>query len=302
MTVTELTSADVEQSTTNGTDDVYAQKIASAEAAGKNGVHTPEFQYLQRTFAHDELEEMTRAMHEDGFALVPGVLNAEEVKAVRDAIDRLEPFGFDHRGVTDHYKNVFNREKVFLDLTDREPTITLAESVMGQECHIIGQSAWRSRPGHNGWGPHTDRVFVEFPEGIADDPEFKLPIYLCTAHYYLDDLTLDLAPTWVVPGSHKSGKARVGTKDNEPEYNGKKMEPILCKAGDMLLFRSEVWHTGSKNESDQIRYLLQVHYSHRWISQQFSPFLKWNFAPHILEIANPRQRRLLGEHKPTAYD
>ena len=38
-------------------------------------------------------------------------------------------------------------------------------------------------------------------------PASACPIYLCTAHYYLDDLTLDLAPTWVIPGSHKSGHA-----------------------------------------------------------------------------------------------
>ena len=145
-------------------------------------------------------------------------------------------------------------------------------------------------------------MFVEFPEGLADDPAFKLPVYLCTAHYYLDDMTVDLAPTYVIPGSHKSGRALVWGKDKDPQWHGKKMEPVLCKAGDMLLFRSEVWHTGSKNTSDKVRYLLQVHYSHRWIAQQFSPYLTFQFAPHILGIANPRQRRLLGDHQPGAYD
>ncbi|MDX1931478.1 MAG: phytanoyl-CoA dioxygenase family protein [Capsulimonadales bacterium] len=259
-----------------------------------------DFEYKQKTFAQDDIEGMTKAMHEDGFALCPGVLNAAEVQAVRDAIDRLQPFGFDRLGVTDHFKCVFNRDKVFLDLIDREPTVTLAEATMGEQCHIIGESAWRSYPGHNGWGPHTDRLFVQFPEEIVDDPRFKLPIYQCTAHYYLDDLTLDLAPTWVIPGSHRSG--RPVPPGGDPEWNGRKLEPVLCKAGDMLFFRSEIWHTGSKNTSDRTRYLLQVHYSHRYITQQFSPYLRFQFAPHILEIANPRQRKLLGDHPPTAYD
>ena len=73
--------------------------------------------------------------------------------------------------------------------------------------------------------------------------------------------------------------------------------------GDVLFFRSEIWHTGSKNvTADRTRYLLQVHYSGRNISQHFSPFLTWQFHPDVLAQANPRQRRLLGDHKQMAYD
>jgi hypothetical protein len=261
------------------------------------------FPYRQKTFDLWDTEGMTKALHEDGFALIPNVLSAEEVEATKEAIDRLRPFANDKVGKTDHYKCVFNRDKAFLDFIDRPGVIELAESTMGDQCHIIGQSAWRSRPGHNGWAPHTDRVFVEFPEEMADDPRFKLPIYLCTAHYYLNDLTLDLAPTWVIPGSHKSGRALSWGKDSSPTWNGKELEPVLCKAGDVLFFRSEIWHTGSENTSeDTTRYLLQVHYSHRFVAQQFSPFLTWQFSNEIMDTANPRQRRLLGEHRYGAYD
>ena len=174
---------------------------------------------------------------------------------------------------------------------------------MGPECHIIGQTAWRSHPGHNGWAPHTDRVLVEMPEDMALDPRFRLPITLCTAHFYLDDLTLDLAPTWVIPGSHKSGRSLGWGVDKDPEWRGRKLEPVLCKAGDVLFFRSEIWHTGSENKTaDQTRYLLQVHYSHRFIAQQFSPYITWQFNPEVLAAANPRQLRLLGKHKQGPYD
>jgi ectoine hydroxylase-related dioxygenase (phytanoyl-CoA dioxygenase family) len=262
-----------------------------------------EFKYLQKTFAKDDVAGMTEALHEDGFALIPGVLSAEEVQQTRDAIDRLQGFYWDGTGgVTDHYKCVFNREKWFLDLCDREPLINLAEATMGSQCHIIGESAWRSRPGHNGWSPHTDRTFVEVPEELVLSGQVKLPIYLCTAHYYLDDLDTTLAPTYVIPGSHKSGRALSWGKEGDPEWHGKKLEPVLCKAGDVLFFRSEIWHTGSLNSSEKTRYLLQVHYSHRFISQQFSPFLDFQFAPHILQNATPRQRRLLGDHSRGAYD
>ena len=264
---------------------------------------TPAFPYRQRTFQLDDLKGMTQAMHEDGFALVPGVLSPEEVRETRAAIDRLRPFGFDSLGKTDHFKCVFNRDRHFLSLIDRAGVIDLAEETMGKECHIIGQTAWRSHPGHDGWRPHTDRVYVEMPEDIAMDPRFQMPIYLCTAHYYLDDLTLDMAPTWVIPGSHRSGRSLNASKDEPVSWQGRKLEPVLCRAGDLLFFRSDIWHSGSKNTtSDRTRYLLQVHYSHRWIAQQFSPYLAFQFNPEILAVANARQRRLLGDHKGGAYD
>jgi hypothetical protein len=262
-----------------------------------------EIQYRQKTFSLNDVEGMVNAIHEDGFALIPNVLSLDLVEEAKAKIDQLQPFGFDSQGKTDHYKCVFNRDPFWLQFLDWPGVIDLAEGTMGSQCHIIGQTAWRSHPGHNGWGPHTDRTFVEVPEEFWSDPRFKMPVYLCTAHFYLSDITLDLCPTYVIPGSHKSGRSIGWAKEHDPEWHGKKLEPVLCKAGDVLFFRSEIWHTGSLNATpDQTRYLLQVHYSHRFIAQQFSPYLTWQFNPEVIAAANERQLRLLGGHSQGAYD
>ncbi len=261
------------------------------------------FAYRQKTSAQDDVAGMTQALHGDGFALVPNVLTPGECAAARARIDALQPFGFDSLGATDHFKCVFNRDPYWLSFLDRPGLIDLAEATMGSECHIIGQTAWRSHPGHDGWAPHTDRVFVEMPEDMATDPRFTLPVYLCTAHFYLNDITEELCPTYVIPGSHKSGRALSWGRESRPTWHGRELEPVVCKAGDVLFFRSEIWHTGSKNQTaDQTRYLLQVHYSHRFIAQQFSPYMTWQFNPDVLAAANPRQLRLLGNHRQGAYD
>ncbi len=257
------------------------------------------FNYRQKTFAIDVVPGMTDALHEDGFALIPGVLSQDEVQNVRDAIDRLKPFGIDGMNKTEHYKCVFNRDAVFFDLIDRPGIIDLAEATMGEHCHIIGQTAWKSHPGHNGWGPHTDHTLVTVPEEVASNRE-AFPIYLCTAHYYLDDIDEDLCPTWVIPGSHKSGHALRWDRESEVEWQGRKMEPVLCKPGDVLFFRSEVWHSGSLNKSENIRYLVQTHYSHRTLAQRFSPW-PFQYNPQMLALANDRQLRLLGKHPEMAY-
>ena len=62
-------------------------------------------------------------------------------------------------------------------LIGRSDGITdLAERTMGDQCHIIGETAWRSHPGYNGWTPHTDQVWITVPESDFEDPKFLLPI------------------------------------------------------------------------------------------------------------------------------
>ena len=56
----------------------------------------PPFPYLQKTFMLGQVDDMARAIREDGFALVPDVLSPDEVAALREATDRLRPFGLDH--------------------------------------------------------------------------------------------------------------------------------------------------------------------------------------------------------------
>jgi len=258
----------------------------------------PKFDYLQKTFEINDTAGMAEAVHEEGYALAPGVLNAEEIAELRAALDRLRPFGFDHMGINEHYKCVFNRDRAFFAMIDRPGIIELAEAVMGDQCHIIGESAWRSHPGHNGVGIHTDKVFTPLPESVFDQPGYRLPVQICTAHYYLNDIpTEDHCPTFVIPGSHKSGRSPA---KGEMEWHGKPLQPVLVMAGDVLFFRCEVWHSGSLNKSDTIRYLLQVHYSQRDIAQKFSPW-PWQYNPEILATANERQLRLLGKHPESAY-
>lgn len=259
--------------------------------------------FLYRQPVRDKVDTPTllKALHEDGYALIPGVLTLEQVEQARLFIDRLEPVHWDFTGPTDHYKCVFNRDPFWLQFLDVPGIIELAELAMGKDCHIIGQTAWRSHPGHSGVGVHADYLAMELPEVWLQDPEFKLPMQICTAHFYLSDITMDLCPTRIISGSHRSG--RYPQRRREEQWQGRSVEDVLCQAGDLLFFRSELWHSGSDNTTrNQTRYLLQVHYGRRMLAQKFSPYLEWQFNPRVLDACTPRQLRLLGDHKPGAYD
>lgn len=251
------------------------------------------------TYSIDAVMQMRAAMDIDGFALIPGVLSSDEVTAARQMIDQLKPIYWDFQGLTDHYKNVFNRDPYWLRFLDLPGVIDLAEASMGHNCHIIGETAWRSHPGHRGVGLHLDYLPMEWPEpGVPD--HIQVPMFICTAHFYLSPQPMELCPTHVIPGSHRAGRKPQRT---ETHWQGRGPQPVLCNAGDVLFFRSDVWHSGSSNvTADQTRYLLQVHYGRREMAQHFAPYLNWQFNPEVLASATPRQLRLLGHHQQAAYD
>lgn len=244
--------------------------------------------------------ERLRALHQDGFVLLPAVLGRSQIVDLRRAIDALKPMHWDYSGVIDHYKCVFNRDPFWLPYLDVDGVIELAEAALGDDCHIIGQTAWRCHPGFVGAPLHLDYLMMELPPSLLLDPAFDLPMQIFTAQFYFDDIDADLSPTRVIPGSHRAGRAPVA---GETQWAGRSAQPVLCRAGDVLVLRSELWHAGSDNRTvDRSRYLLQVHYGRRMMAQKFSPYLHWQFNPAVLAAATPRQRRLLGDHLEAEYD
>ena len=268
-----------------------------------------------KLIAHQDLESQIGSLEDEGYAYFPGVIDADEVAELRAAMDRLEPAkeGYDRADVRDglyydkHILNCFNRDPLFLQYLDKTPVIEVAEAVMGHTdisrrtipCHLIGMSTWVTGPGRPGQQLHIDWQPISLPEDVAADPRVKIPVFIATAHYYLDDLYEELGPTKFIPGSHRAGRPPGG----DTQWKGMEEHSLMCKAGDVVMFRSEVWHRGSANTSSQTRYLLQVHYANRMITQKFPPYLnKFQFDQAILQQATPRQRRLLGDHGQAAYD
>ena len=257
---------------------------------------------------HPDLTSKVKAIEEDGYAYFPGAITPDQVSKLKTAIDRLTPIeaSFNRYSTPDdggflnkHINNAFNRDPIFLQYLDRPDVIDLAEALHGDDCHIIGMTAWVTGPGRPDQQLHCDWLPLELPEDVLADPRVKMPVFITTAHYYLNDMYEELGPTKFIPGTHLSGRRPNG----DTEWKGRTEQSVLCKAGDVVMFRCEVWHRGTSNRSSEDRYLLQVHYAKRMIAQKFPPYLnKFQFDPHIIASCTPRQRRLLGGHTSSNYD
>ena len=256
---------------------------------------------------YPDLARHVEALERDGYAYFPRVLDLGAVDELRETMDRLEPVeaGFDCNSHDDGFfekiiNNAFNRDPLFLQYLDHPPIIELAETVHGKDAHVIGMTVWITGPGRPAQKLHTDWLPVSLPEDILADPRVKLPLFITTANFYLDDIYEALGPTNVIPGSHRAGRQ---PNPAETNWNGVESQSIICHAGDVAMFRCEIWHQGTANQSNEPRYLLQVHYAKRMITQKFPPYLnRFQFDPEILSRATPRQRRLMGEHRRSNYD
>lgn len=230
--------------------------------------------------------------HRDGFVVLKKIIPRSWISEIVPRIDQMTFIEGDDWHPSYRYKNVFNRDPFWLRFIDVKPLADLAEAILGPTCHIIGETAWKSVQGHVGSPCHFDYCPAVLPNHIAD--QWTHPAYIISAHIFPHHLTEELGPTKVIAGSHRWG-GNFRTIDNYVS--------VFPEPGDVLVFRSDLWHGGGPNQTtDQARYLLQVHYSQRWIAQRFHPYITWQWDQNILTQCNERQRRLLGDHTLSNYD
>ena len=74
----------------------------------------------------------------------------------------------------------------------------------------------------------------------------ELPLLIVTAYSYVNGTDRYRGPTRVVPGSWRSGRQ----PGDEDSFGGNEARVVLAQPGDMLLFRSDVWHSASVNLTD----------------------------------------------------
>ena len=83
-----------------------------------------------------------------------------------------------------------------LAMLDAEPCCSVAEATLGADCHLIQQKAWSTGPGRPGQHLHLDFLPLFVPQNeVLLEGKLRIPIYLITAHYYLEDMDEALGPT-----------------------------------------------------------------------------------------------------------
>lgn len=273
--------------------------------------------YLE--LAADDLPQAAAQLHTEGYVTLRAVFDDAEVKELVADVDRVfdeyppdvrveskpeghwEPFRYE----------MFNRSDVVQRAIARREILDIVEALLGEDCHVIANTAWRQPAGlssHGGqlWhidsGPHIPR-----PPDVPWDERIPYPVFAIATHLMLQDCPLEAGPTGVIPRSHMSGQHPPFDRMNDPDldWNGTTVTPLVAGAGDVLLFVSDVWHRRlPPTDDDPGRCFVQCHYGRRDIAQRVRPTSASNHvSPDAAGRATSRRdRTLIGLHDPFFYD
>lgn len=246
----------------------------------------------------------------DGWARLPAVLDAGEVTALAGEIDEVFATTEPERSRSDRAEfryEMLNRSAACQAVVGHPRILEVVEPLLGEDCHVIANTAWRNPPEFRGgpWhcdaGPHVPR-----PEGVPWDDRIPYPVFAVAAHILLHDCTDADGPTAIVPGSHRSGRLAPLDQlwDESITYDGRPPVRVVGDAGDVLLFVSDAWHRGMPARDGRGRFFLQVHYGRRDIAQRLRATDVANqlSGDAIERATDARARALVGLHDPFFYD
>lgn len=200
--------------------------------------------------AHLELE---------GYVLLPNLLSAEKVAAIKAELDRLPTKGTDYSENQRGHSDVqWSDSPNCIELIANKTITDFVGGLFGDEVICTSCVYALSRPGHPGIAIHTDAQ----PYGSAIFGMQASSPRLVRVLWYLDDLTPKRAPLKVIPRSHLSLHA-----DANP-YNRYLSHPeevmVTCGAGSAAIINQSVFHANYPNTDTEDRRLLAIAYRPAW--------------------------------------
>ena len=271
------------------------------------------------TITTKPVPEASEQLQRDGYTLLRGLFSADEVAElvadIERVYDEVPPDERSDRYGPEHWEpfryEMLNRSEVVQRALAKAALLDVIEPLLGEDCHVIANTAWRQEPQdneHGGrlWhidsGPHVPR-----PPDVPWDDRIPYPVFAVATHLYLRDCPMEAGPTGVIPRSHTSGQHPPLDRmdDDDLEWNGERVVPLLAEAGDVALFVSDIWHRRLPSQPDDPgRFFLQIHYGRRDLAQRLRPTSVSNqLSPEaVARATSRRERTVVGLHPAFFYD
>jgi hypothetical protein len=238
-----------------------------------------------------DIDAAKAQLRREGFAIVPGVLDAAACEDVRRrlwrAAEESERRGAPTRNIgidpNEHNVRVFgllDLDPVFVALIQHPLGIELVTSLIGPGFLISNFTANIALPGAQSMKPHSDQSIVV--------PEPWLEPWSINIIWCLTDVRAANGATLYLPMSHAIGWAK-----DVPADPRAGMRPFEAKAGSIIAMDGRLWHTSGANvTAGEERALLFGYYSRDFIRPQTN----WNATLSAATIASlsPQMHEWLG--------
>ena len=212
----------------------------------------------QRNWSGLTLGERIRQIEVEGYLVLPNLLDAEEIAALKLETARLETKPVDYSVHQQVCSNVQFAGGKISALIAHPPMIAFLRELFGEEIVMMTYSFARSAPGHPGISLHADgQPYGSEIFGFEGSCPFLVRVL-----YYLDDLTPEVSPFRVVPHSHQSMHADANPYRRYAAHPEEVMVPV--RAGSAVLINHRVFHGNFPNTGDRAREMLAISYRSAW--------------------------------------
>jgi ectoine hydroxylase-related dioxygenase (phytanoyl-CoA dioxygenase family) len=232
---------------------------------------------MSQGIAATDEESILGAVDEQGYCVVPGVLDADEVASVHEAIERAAHeddlsgraslYGPDN--VNRRIWALLNRGEEFIRLGTHPLALSLLRARMGPDILLTNLTVNITAPGGDReiGRLHTDQSFLTEPVPY---------LFAMNVTWFIDDFTEENGATLIVPGSHKL--------TSFPSFELAPSTPaqLTGPAGSMAVLDGRIHHaTGLNRTTDQKRRGVIGTYSPPFIRSQEN----WSrsLLPEVLE-------------------
>ena len=177
------------------------------------------------------------------------------------------------------------------ELIAHPPVIEFLRAALGPDLVFMHAHYAISAPGHPGMNLHTD----SHPYGTSDwGYAFSAPRQVRVL-YYLDDLTMDVAPLRVVPRSHLSMHPDANPYKRYPSHPDERV--ITAPAGTAVVINLALFHANGPNTGARAREMIAMSYRPAWCGPTVQDVEPWpddviaGLPPEVRELCGDRNQR-----------
>lgn len=212
-----------------------------------------------------------------GYAIFENVLDADELAAIRTALDPWLAANVTGRNDFEGLKSnrvyaMLAKSPVFADLVCHPLALAFAEADLGPSCLLSACLAINLQPGETvqPWHYDDSHLNVARPRGSWGVSTF----------WAIDAMTEENGATEILPGSHEWGPEtpdgaslagsfsdrRIRAVDDDPGAHPDAIKAIM-PAGSLMVAKGTLWHRGGANRSHKPRLLITPQYCPGWARQ-----------------------------------
>ncbi len=197
-------------------------------------------------------------LEEEGYVVLPEVLPAATIRAVRDQLAPYLRGEYPGRNefeglVSERVYGLLDKAPVIADLVAHPRTLALIDRLLQPGYLLSACLAIQLHPGETAQAWHYDDAFLSLPR--------PRPAYSVSTIWAIDDFTVENGATEVIPGSHRWGDRPV-----EGDQDGVVVAEM--PAGSVIVFLGTTYHRGGANRSAGDRLAITPQYCAPWARPQ----------------------------------